>query len=307
MGKKFRITAEVVDNRQMQPGIFSLVLRAPEIAAAARCGQFVSVYSGDTARLLPRPISICETDPEKGELRLVFRIAGRGTEEFSKLTAGESVDITGPLGNGFPVERAFNADGSLKRVFLIGGGIGIPPMVGAAEAIARQAMENTQPPADGTVASEVPSSSGKNTADNVTAMPAGGTADAPGGVTAVLGYRDAQLFLADEFPKSTKVVLATEDGSLGAKGNVLDAIRENDLHADVIFACGPTPMLRALKVYAESTGTECWLSLEEKMACGIGACLSCVCQSAEADGHSNVKNKRVCTEGPVFLSTDVVL
>lgn len=303
MGKKFRIAAEVVENREMQPGIFSLRLRAPEIAAAARCGQFVSVYSKDTARLLPRPISICETDPEKGELRLVFRIAGKGTEEFSKLTAGESVDITGPLGNGFPVERTFNADGSLKRVFLIGGGIGIPPMVGTAEAIALACKAGgTQTSADGV--SACGAESAQPCTDGASACV---TADAPCGVTAVLGYRDARLFLADEFPKSTKVVLATEDGSLGTKGNVLDAFREKNLHADIIFACGPTPMLRALKAYAESSGTECWLSLEEKMACGIGACLSCVCRSAEVDGHSNVRNKRVCTEGPVFLSTDAVL
>ena len=74
-----------------------------------------------------------------------------------------------------------------------------------------------------------------------------------------------------------------------------------------IYACGPTPMLRALKEYALKEGIECWLSLEEKMACGIGVCLSCVCRSAEKDEHSQVNNKRICTEGPVFLSTDIEL
>ena len=75
----------------------------------------------------------------------------------------------------------------------------------------------------------------------------------------------------------------------------------------MIFACGPVPMLRALKQYALENGIECWLSMEEKMACGIGACLSCVCSSTEVDEHSQVKNKRVCTEGPVFLSTQIEL
>ena len=89
-----------------------------------------------------------------------------------------------------------------------------------------------------------------------------------------------------------EVFLATEDGSLGTKGNVLDAIRENGLTADVIYACGPTPMLRALKAYAEEKQMECYISLEEKMACGIGACLACVCKSKEVDGHTNVHNKR---------------
>ena len=88
---------------------------------------------------------------------------------------------------------------------------------------------------------------------------------------------------------------------------MLDAIRREKIPADVIYACGPTPMLRALKAYAEERGIECWLSLEERMACGIGACLACVCQSKEVDEHSHVHNKRVCKEGPVFLSTEVEL
>ena len=120
----------------------------------------------------------------------------------------------------------------------------------------------------------------------------------------VLGYRDA-LFLNDEFEQYGKVYVATEDGSAGTKGNVIDAIKANGLEADVIYACGPTPMLRALKAYAAENGIECWLSLEEKMACGIGACLGCVCKTKEKDAHSNVCNKRICKDGPVFLATEV--
>ena len=122
----------------------------------------------------------------------------------------------------------------------------------------------------------------------------------------VLGFRD-ELFLVDDLKACSEVVIATEDGSCGTKGNVLDAIRGRNLKADVICACGPTPMLRALRAYGQETGTECWLSLEEKMACGIGACLSCVCKSTDVDEHSKVRNKRVCTEGPVFNSIDVEL
>ena len=92
---------------------------------------------------------------------------------------------------------------------------------------------------------------------------------------------------------------------MGTKGNVMDAVAENSLKADIIFACGPAPMLRAIKKYAEETKTECYISLEERMACGIGACLGCVCQSKEKDAHSNVHNKRICKDGPVFLSTEV--
>ena len=123
----------------------------------------------------------------------------------------------------------------------------------------------------------------------------------------VMGYRDANTFLKEEFEAWGETIVATEDGSVGTKGNVLDAIRENGLTADVIYACGPTPMLRALKAYAAEQGMDCYISMEERMACGIGACLACVCKSKEKDEHSNVKNKRICKEGPVFDAKEVEL
>ena len=121
----------------------------------------------------------------------------------------------------------------------------------------------------------------------------------------IAGYRDCHTFLREEFEAAGTLYIATEDGSVGTKGNVMDTIRENALEADVIYACGPTPMLRAIKKYAEENGIECYISLEERMACGIGACLACVCKSREKDAHSNVNNKRICKDGPVFLSTEV--
>ena len=121
----------------------------------------------------------------------------------------------------------------------------------------------------------------------------------------VVGYHNDELFLADELRKYGEVIIATEDGSVGTKGNVLDAIRENALKADVIYACGPTPMLRALKQYAAENDIECRISMEERMACGIGACLACVCKTKEKDHHTNVNNKRICKEGPVFRAEEV--
>ena len=247
-------TAVVYSQEELAPGIFSMWI-VTDIADEARPGQFISVYSQDGSRLLPRPISICEADPDEGRLRIVYRIAGKGTDEFSKYVSGDSIDIMGPLGNGFPQEG--------ENVFLIGGGIGIPPML--------------------------------ETAKQLNAKK-----------TAVLGYRD-ELFLNEEFAKYTDVYVATEDGSSGTKGNVLNAIKEKALEADVIFACGPTPMLRALKEYAAANHITCWISMEERMACGIGACLACVCKSKDIDAHSQVHNKRVCKDGPVFLSTEVEL
>ena len=255
---KVKMTAKVVSQQALTDDIFSMWIQADEIAGAAVPGQFISVYTKDAGKLLPRPISLCQVDKEKGQLRIVYRVVGAGTSQFSGYQAGDDIEIMGPLGNGFPLERAAG-----KKVFLIGGGIGIPPML----ELARQLDCEKQ---------------------------------------AVLGYRDV-LFLNDEFENFSDVYVATEDGSAGTKGNVLDALRENGLKADVIFACGPTPMLRALKAYAEETGIECWLSLEEKMACGIGACLACVCQSKEVDEHSHVHNKRICKDGPVFLAQEVEL
>ncbi len=236
-----------------------LWLDAPEIASQAKPGQFISVYSNDSGRVLPRPISICEIDKEKGALRIVYRIAGKGTAEFSAMKPGETLEILGPLGNGFPMEIIKG-----KRVFMMGGGIGVPPMVQTAK-------------------------------------------EAEAEVTVIAGYRNSEIFLKEELEANGTLVIATEDGSVGTKGNVMDAIRENHLEADVIFACGPTPMLRAIKTYAEENGILCYISMEEKMACGVGACLACVCKSKDVDHHSHVHNKRICKDGPVFLSTEVEL
>ncbi len=254
-----KVTAAVAGQERLAEGIYSMWIKEETIASQARPGQFVSLYSKDGARLLPRPISLCEIDREQGKIRLVYRIAGAGTEEFSHCQAGDSIEVMGPLGNGFPMD---GLEG--KRAFLVGGGIGIPPMLELAKEL-------------------------------------------PCEVQAVLGYRDGTLFLEKEFQAAGSVYIATEDGSAGTKGNVLDAIRENGLKADIIFACGPTPMLKALKAYALEAGIPCYISLEERMACGIGACLACVCQSKETDSHSHVHNKRVCKDGPVFAAEEVEL
>ena len=262
MSEKFQETVTVVSQKQIGTGIYDLTIQTKEIAAAAKAGQFVSVYSNDASKLLPRPISLCGIDRKAGTLRLVYRVTGEhtGTEEFSRLQAGDTMKIMGPLGNGFTVEKG-------RKTFQIGGGIVVPPMLQLAKEM-KDAGENFQ---------------------------------------IVMGYRDAGTFLLDEFKEQGESFVATEDGSVGTKGNVLDAIRENHLDADVIYACGPTPMLRALKAYAEEQNMTCYVSMEERMACGIGACLACVCNSTEKDAHSNVKNKRICKEGPVFNAKEVEL
>ena len=261
MSEKFQENVTVLRQQCIGKDIYDMTIQTKHIAGHAKAGQFVSLYSNDASKLLPRPISLCGIDAEAGTLRLVYRVTGEGTgtEEFSRLKAGDTIRVLGPLGNGFTVEPG-------KKAFLIGGGIGIPPMLELAKTIK-----------------------------------AAGTCE----FVSVMGYRDAQTFLLDEFKEQGELYISTEDGSVGTKGNVMDAIRENGLKADMIYACGPTPMLRAIKQYAEEQGIECYISLEERMACGIGACLACVCRSKEKDAHSNVNNKRICKDGPVFLATEV--
>lgn len=250
-----KITAKVKGQDKLAGDIYSLVLHVPEIAAQAKAGQFVSLYSKDGANLLPRPISLCEIDREEGTIRLVYRVVGKGTKEFSGLNTSDTVEVMGPLGNGFTLKD--------KRAILIGGGIGIPPMLELAKEL--------------------------NCEKNI-----------------VLGFRDETFLLEDMEPQG-EVYIASEDGKTGVKGTVLDAIREYEISGDIIYACGPMPMLRAIREYAFEHHMEAQLSFEEKMACGIGACLACVCNSTEVDGHSQVHNKRVCKDGPVFDAREVEL
>ncbi len=258
MERKKKETAKVYKQQQIAPGIYDMWI-STTLAHQAKPGQFISVYTQDKSALLPRPISICETDTANDRLRIVYRVAGKGTAEFSRYKTGRRVDILGTLGNGFPLEKTEG-----KRLFLMGGGIGIPPMLAVAKAVRGAAS-----------------------------------------VDVIVGYRDKELFLAEDLAKYAPVHIATEDGSAGTKGNVMNVIEEEQLEADVIFACGPMPMLRAIKQYAAQKGIEAYISLEERMACGVGACLGCVVRTRQVDHHSHVNNARICTDGPVYAAEDV--
>lgn len=250
---KIKLTAKIVRQENIASDIFSMIIQAEEIVSQAKPGQFIDLYSADGSRLLPRPISICELDSEAGTLRIVYRIVGSGTREFSKLTSEHTIEIMGPLGNGFTLED--------KKAILIGGGIGIPPMLQLAKELDCEK-------------------------------------------SIVLGYRDEE-FLSSEFKPYGDVYMSSDNGAFGVKGTVLDAIKEYGIDGSIIYACGPTPMLKAVSEYALANNISAQLSLEERMACGVGACLACVCKSKEIDSHSKVKNKRVCKEGPVFYAGEV--
>ena len=247
-------TAKVVRQQQIDEGIFDMELSFPKGAALAKPGQFIAMYCNDKSKLLPRPISICGINPTEGTLRVVYRVAGEGTKEFSEMKAGDTLEVMGPLGNGFTMKN--------EKAIIIGGGIGIPPMLELAKQLDAEK-------------------------------------------TVVLGYRTS-TFLQEEFEEVCDVKIATEDGSQGVKGTVIDAIEKYDVEGKVIYACGPMPMLKALAAYAEEHGMEAQISLEERMACGIGACLGCICKSKTKDHHTNVNNTRICKDGPVFDAKEVV-
>ena len=189
MSEKAKENCRIISQECIGRDIYSMWLQTEKIAQNAKPGQFLSLYTRDGSKLLPRPISICEIDKEKSAIRLVYRVTGpnTGTEAFSRLHAGVPIETLGPLGNGFPLEEARG-----KKVFLMGGGIGIPPMLETAKQLDAEKI-------------------------------------------IILGYRD-ELFLKEEFESYGKVYVAAEDGSAGTKGNVMDAIRENALEADAIFA-----------------------------------------------------------------------
>lgn len=257
MSNKWKEQVRVIHQDKIAADIYSMWFQTEQIAKAAVPGQFVSFYCKEGSRLLPRPISICEVDRKQGQVRVVYRIAGKGTQEISSYAEGTFFEVMGPLGNGYTLKDS--------KAFLIGGGIGIPPLLELARELECE--------------KEI-----------------------------ILGYRSGkEMFLLEELRRYGHVTVATEDGSAGTKGNVMDAIRENNLKADQIYACGPVAMLRAVQTYAKEQGIEAQISLEERMACGIGACLACVCQSKEIDEHSNVHNKRICKDGPVFDAKEVEL
>ncbi len=254
---KKRVTATICEHRSIATAIFRMRLHW-EGAGKAVPGQFVNIYLADKTHLLPRPISIWEIDETADEIVVIYRIAGEGTKMISEMKEGSTIDLIGPLGNGFPLEDC------TKKALIVGGGIGIPPMLGLARAW-------------------------KGDAD------------------CVLGFRD-EAFLDEAFRETGHpVYMSSDTGAVGMKGTVLDVIKAEGLDAKVIYACGPKPMLAALKNYAKEKNIQCYVSMEERMACGVGACLGCVCKSTDIDGHSLVHNKRVCKDGPVFDAREVEL
>lgn len=247
---------QVIEKKALAKDIFSMVILCPDVAAAARPGQFVHILpEGSTLR---RPISICSIDKKKGTLRIVFIVKGDGTKKIAKINEGSLIDMIGPLGQGFTV------DSSHSKVVLVGGGIGTPPMLPLAEIYGEKAV-------------------------------------------VISGFRSAEAVILQEDFRSTgaETILCTDDGSTGIKGFVTQPLEEilKEGGVDAVMTCGPSPMLKNIAALCEKYNVYCEVSLEERMGCGIGACLVCACKTKIGDEENFV---HVCRNGPVFDSKEVV-
>jgi len=248
-----RYSCEVVDIDKLTGDVFMFTVINSDMAAESEPGQFLHIKCGK-ANLLRRPLSICSVCGSS--VAFVFEVKGEGTRWLSRRKPGHILDILGPLGKKFSIP-----DG---KIITIGGGMGAPPMLFAAES-------------------------------------------AVGGVTAIIGFKSKdRILLKDEFAQvCDEVFVTTDDDSFGLRGPVtrpLVDLLENGGYSAVL-ACGPQAMLSAVAVLSKLYGVPCQVSLEERMGCGVGACLVCACATVSG---GNETMSRVCKDGPVFDAAEVV-
>jgi dihydroorotate dehydrogenase electron transfer subunit len=250
---------KIISKSQLGDAIYMTLAVGDMVRTSFRApGQFVHIKCGD-ALLLRRPISVCscQTDDPDDLLTIVFEVRGEGTRWLANRPVGHTLDVMGLAGNGFSIRPE-------GRYLLVGGGIGIPPMLGCAQ--------YTQ---------------GKSTA-------------------ILAGKTRKKIILLDEFGQNcTQTLVATDDGSLGYCGfvdylvrGVLNVHKKQDKF-DAVLACGPKPMLRMTAEVAREFGVPCQVSMEERMGCGVGACLVCACDMTDGS------RKHVCKDGPVFNAQEV--
>lgn len=267
------VQAEITGHSSPAPGVYVLEFYAPQVAAEARPGQFVHIRCAEgTDPLLRRPISIHAVDRNSGLVRIMFQVVGRGTARLAEKQDGV-LDVLGPLGNGFGGQALHNCINNActenGATVVMGGGIGAAPLFFLLQELAA-----------GEAASRVKVLLGARSADQLLTMDQ----------AVALGF---------------KVQIATDDGSAGLRGPVTYLLAEElRQKTGYVYACGPAPMLKTVCTLLEQAGVPGEVSLEERMACGVGACLSCACRVREPGGDETYR--RACVEGPVFKAGEVV-
>ncbi len=235
--KKHLIQTKITEHKRLCDDMWEMSFISPEIAAQALQGQFIHVRDpGRQDPFLRRPFSICSLDRSAGRITIIYRIVGLGTEHLATMQEGELIDAMGPLGNSYEIKG--------KKPLVIGGGIGIAPLVMLADEFKAKGIS----------------------------------------VAALLGSRDkGEMFWPEYFPEGTDIHITTDDGSMGTKGFVTAALPEllENGNYDQIYTCGPEPLMAGVAKAAKERGIACQVSLERHMACGVGACLSCACEKKD--------------------------
>ncbi len=255
--------AILIDNQEAAKAHFVATLKTLKSALVPKAGQFFMLgLSAGSDPLLKRPFSLFQITSE-GFVQILYRVKGKGTRLMRSLKPGTVLKILGPLGKGFPLPAAG------KQPLLVGGGLGIVPLVALAESIKQNSPK------------------------------------------VFVGARNKDEILVQDVISKTgaHMEIATDDGSHGRRGFVTEMFEDFlskstiSLSSYVLYGCGPTPMLKSLSDIAGRLGVEGYVSLEEHMACGVGACMGCVVKIKTPAGYSY---KRVCKEGPVFPVNEVL-
>ncbi len=265
----FQIESRIISHKGVSPGCFLLVLEAEAIARHGLPGQFVHLKINDSGLpLLRRPFSLHGIN--SSSIEILYQIKGEGTLILSKKKEGETVDIIGPLGNGFDLNNIPED----KKIILIGGGIGAAPLL----ALAVKLVEKY----------------------------------APGQMIFFLGARSRELVMAEAKICNLGIPcrVSTDDGSYGEKGFITrifeEAIKNQNEKPGMAFACGPEEMLKVMAGLSLRFKFPCQISLEENMACGLGACLGCPVPIKDSLDKDGFQYKSVCKDGPVFLASEVI-
>lgn len=281
--------ARVLVHRRLARDHHLMRLKAPRVAQHALPGQFIhllcqepaAVCSGEaTYPFLRRPFSLLNADPRLGTVEFIYKVVGLGTKALTQLPQGGWVDLLGPLG------RPFEIPEGLERAILVGGGVGIPPLYFLAKRLVEGARGKGR---------------GAGESRKVQAE-------------VFLGARTQEWVICREmFRKlSLKVHIATDDGTLGHKGAVVDLLKKgfprppSPAPRPMLFICGPTPMMRAAAALARRRRLPAQVSLEERMGCAMGCCWGCVVEVATEPPDAHARFQRVCTEGPVFEAQEVL-
>ena len=227
----------IESNRRLTQSVWEMVL-AGDTSACQKPGQFINLKLDGL--FLRRPISVCDYDDK--QIKIIYKVVGKGTEQMAEMQPGETLDVLTGLGNGYDISKAGASP------VLIGGGVGVPPMYGLLKALNEQRL----------------------------AASASGTSVATAPIRVILGFNTAdEIFYKDEFEKAgAEVLIATVDGSAGTKGFASDVLKELDY--SYFYTCGPMSMFRAIEAVAKTSGQ---YSFEERMGCGFGACMGCSCKT----------------------------